>query len=438
MSISTFLIMLTLVLFTYIVQFLIVRDWILDYEKKNVKVMYDQIQALSIDNSLNYIKYFDTFDIMEIDFTIYNSSRDIIFLNGNVTRHLFIYDLPSKISINFKNVDGDEKIILNAPINFENKQVYIYLEKDIEIYEDFIKKMVPIMFVAIFSIMVISLLAGMFVSKKFVKKLNLLKLTMESVRDDGISSRVVISNQKDEFEKIGVVFNSMMDEVEKSFNLQKQFIQDASHELRTPLTILKGHLKMLDRWGKNDEGTLDKSLKIVLAELERLIKLVNDLLYLTKVEDKLNIVSDYVDVNKIVEEVIYGFDVLKSDVEFIFVKKREIYFKISEEHLKQLIIIFVDNSIKYCDKDIKIINVDVRDDDFNLYISIRDNGIGIEENEIDKVMDKFYRVDKSRKYNNSFGIGLSIASKIVKLYGGEIKIKSEFGKFTEVIVKFKK
>ena len=185
---------------------------------------------------------------------------------------------------------------------------------------------------------------------------------------------------------------------------------------------------------------LPNPLKIVLDELERLIKLVNDLLYLTNVEDKFNIltVSQYVNVNKIVEEVIYGFDVLKSDVEFIFNSKQKVYFKILEEHLKQLIIIFIDNSIKYCDKDRKIIHVAVSDDDSNLYISVKDNGIGIEENEIDKVMDKFYRVDKSRKYNNSFGIGLSIASKIVKLYGGEVKINSEFGKFTEVIVKFKK
>ncbi|MDU2592579.1 MAG: histidine kinase dimerization/phospho-acceptor domain-containing protein, partial [Paeniclostridium sordellii] len=74
----------------------------------------------------------------------------------------------------------------------------------------------------------------------------------------------------------------MMDSVENSFEVQKQFVQDASHELRTPLTILKGHLKMLDRWGKNDPEILDKSLKISLEEVDRLTKLVNDLLELGK------------------------------------------------------------------------------------------------------------------------------------------------------------
>ncbi len=396
--------------------------------------------SLSIDDRLNYVEHFDTFDIMEVYFVIYNSSRDIIFLNGKVPEYLFVSELPTKMNINFKNVNGDEKIVLTSPINFKNESGYIYIEKNIEIYEDFLKQMLPIMFIAILGIIGISSLAGMYISRRFVKKLSILKLTMESVRDDGISSRVMISNSRDEFEKIGVVFNSMMDEVEKSFNIQTQFIQDASHELRTPLTILKGHLKMLDRWGKNDKSTLDKSLKIVLDELERLIKLVNDLLYLTKVRDDSKVlnVSQYVNVSNILEEVIYGFDVLKSDIEFVLSTDDEIYFKILEEHLKQLMIIFIDNSIKYCDKDRKVIEVKVREDNLYLYISVRDNGVGIEKNEISKVVDKFYRVDKSRKYNNGFGIGLSIASEIIKLYHGEIKILSEFGYFTEVLVKFKK
>ena len=73
-----------------------------------------------------------------------------------------------------------------------------------------------------------------------------------------------------------------------------------------------------------------------------------------------------------------------------------------------------------------------------LNISVKDNGIGIRSEEIGKVTDKFYRVDKSRKYNNSFGIGLSIASQLVKLYGGRIKINSDFGFSTEVVVSFAK
>ena len=69
-----------------------------------------------------------------------------------------------------------------------------------------------------------------------------------------------------------------------------------------------------------------------------------------------------------------------------------------------------------------------------MYISIKDNGIGIEKEEIPKITDKFYRVDKSRKYNNSFGIGLSIAAQIINLYNYKLKIKSEVGIGTEIII----
>ena len=176
-----------------------------------------------------------------------------------------------------------------------------------------------------------------------------------------------------------------------------------------------------------------------MKELERLIKLVNDLLNLNKMETYSSFkVDEYIDVNQIIEEVIYGFDILSEDIEFNFDKSNNIYLKILREHLKQLLIIFVDNAIKYCDKEKKFINIRSYEDQDNVYISIRDNGIGIKKEHILKVTDKFYRVDESRKYNNSFGIGLSIAAQLVRLYKGKLKIISEFGLFTEVIVSFKK
>lgn len=440
MSIIAFSVMILIFLFTYVAQFLIVKAWIFHHEEESLEFIYDQIEIFFDYENLDYGRYIQTFDLMDVDLVVYDENKDIIFLTDDVPEIIKTQSLPIKISMNFEKVDGDEKIILNGPINLQGKQFYIYIEKEIELYEDFLEKMIPIMFIALIFITGMSLFAGMYISKKFINKLKVLKLTMENVKEKGVDNRVKILNEKDEFEKIGIVFNSMMDEVEKSFNLQKQFVQDASHELRTPLTILKGHLQMLNRWGKNDKDTLDKSLKIALDEIERLIKLVNDLLSLTKMENqfKESVIDEKININDVIEEVIYGFDMLKEDIEFNFEKSNDVYFKILKEHLKQLIIIFIDNAIKYCDKDKKIIRIKVFEDDFNVFISIKDNGIGIKKEEIGKITDKFYRVDKSRKYNNSFGIGLSIASQLVKLYKGKLEIKSEFGVSTEVVVSFEK
>ncbi len=440
MSIITFSVLITILIFTYIFQFLIIKAWIFDYEKENVKVIRDQIESFFDYDNLDYRRYLQTFDLMDVDLVIYNYNKDIIFLTDGVPKFIFNSELPYKTVTKFIKKGRKEIVILSGPVRIQDQENYIYMEKEIEIYDNFLEKMIPIMVFVIIGAVFVSIIAGMFLSRKFINKLKSLKFTMEKVKDKGISNRVKIVNKKDEFEKIGLVFNSMMDQVEESFNLQKQFVQDASHELRTPLTILKGHLQMLSRWGKNDKDTLEKSLKIALEEIERLIKLVNDLLVLTKVENQLKSVehSELINVNEVIEEIIYGFDVLKNDIEFIFNNTQVVYMRMLREHLKQLIIIFIDNAIKYCDKDKKIIEIKVYENQRRVYISIKDNGIGIKKEEIPKVTDKFYRVDKSRKYNNSFGIGLSIASQLVKLYRGKIKINSEFGVSTEVIVFFEK
>ena len=195
---------------------------------------------------------------------------------------------------------------------------------------------------------------------------------------------------------------------------------------------------MLDRWGKNDKETLDKSIKVSLNEVERLTKLVNDLLQLSKVENELVINDNLKEVNiyNVVSEVIYDFEMINKNVKFTYNIEDNLKLTMMREHLKQLLIIFIDNAIKYSDKEEKKIHINIFKDNNNINISVKDNGIGIPKEDIPKITDKFYRVDKSRKYNNSFGIGLSIAMQIIKLYKGTFHIDSKVGDGTKVSVIF--
>ena len=442
MSIFTFLVMNVIFLATYLAHFFLIRDWIIEYEKQNVENVYYQIEQYFDYNDSQENSYIDLFDITDLDLVIYNLKGEIVFYTYDSDDFKMDKKFPDEMKIKFKIKNGKEKIILNSPIFIKGQNLFIYMERKIDIYEDFREKLFPLITLGILFISIASLVAGMYISKKFVNKLRYIKFTMEKVKEKGMGNRVVITNKKDEFAKLGIVFNSMMDEVENTFNLQKQFVEDASHELRTPLTILKGHLQMLNRWGKNDEETLNKSLEIVSDEIERLIKLVNDMLTLSKIENefKVSIIDKSVNVNEVIEEVIYGFDILKSDTntKINFEFTNVVYFKILKEHLKQLLIIFIDNAIKYCDKDEKIINIKLREYENKIILSIQDNGMGIKKEDISKVTDKFYRADKSRKYNNGFGIGLFIASGLIKLYKGKLKINSEFGVYTEVSIVFNK
>lgn len=436
-SLISFFVMMIIFLCTYIFQFFIIKSWLFNSEKKNMQLIYKQMEVLFNYNGVNLEKYMRTFDTLEISFAIYDENRNIKFSTGNISENLKDMKLLNKVQISFDK--GIKKVILRGPINFKNNNFHICIEKKIGFYRNFLIKILVLMGFSIVVISITSLLVGMYILKRFANKLKFLKDTMKNIKEVGVSDRVKISNDGDEFEEVGIVFNSMMDEVEKSFNLQRQFVQDASHELRTPLTILKGHLQMLNRWGKHDKNILDKSLKIILDETERFIKLVNDLLTLTKIESygKEDLIDTKVNVGEVVGEVIYGFNVLKDDVKINFEFEEGLMIKMSDEHLKQLVIIFIDNSIKYS-KQIKNIWVKIYTDGENVFLSVRDNGIGIKHEDIERITDKFYRVDKLRKYNNGFGIGLSIASQLVKAYGGNLKITSEFGVFTEVVVSFKK
>ena len=101
-----------------------------------------------------------------------------------------------------------------------------------------------------------------------------------------------------------------------------------------------------------------------------------------------------------------------------------------------MLLIIIDNAIKYNDKEVIKIEIELSLSEDNVCLSIKDNGIGIEDKYIYKVTDRFYKVDESRQKNNSFGLGLSIAKKIIYLYKGDLSIQSEIGQYTKVIIKF--
>ena len=195
---------------------------------------------------------------------------------------------------------------------------------------------------------------------------------------------------------------------------------------------------MLKRWGKNDKERLEKSLDTCISEVERLTKIVNDMLTLSraeKVEIDLGNINE-IEPKIIIDEVIEQYKILNPDVNYI-TNIDDIKVKIDPNDLKQLLIIFIDNSIKYNNKNNIEIRINLKKILNKMQIEVIDNGIGIPSEEVNNVMKRFYKVDKSRKHNSSFGIGLSIASRIVKNYNGEIFISSELDKYTKVTVVFK-
>ncbi|MQI42451.1 sensor histidine kinase ArlS, partial [Escherichia coli] len=119
-------------------------------------------------------------------------------------------------------------------------------------------------------------------STQITKPLVSLSNKMIEIRRDGFQNKLQLNTNYEEIDNLANTFNEMMSQIEESFNQQRQFVEDVSHELRTPLQIIQGHLNLIHRWGIKDPAVLEESLNISIEEMNRIIKLVEELLELTK------------------------------------------------------------------------------------------------------------------------------------------------------------
>lgn len=435
---------ISLILFIYTIGQLI-TFWMFtdEYERDLLKSRYKEIISLSQDINTEISKNgFDKYLQHLADdgeyIRIYSSNGRYYESRSEVWEDIKLDYVNKGISIKSRFFDSDIYMLLTAPINIEGSEYTLQIVRENDMLEDFIENSFPILIFTLILGLVLSGIGAMYVSKNFINRLRRLITTMNEIKENGINKRAEISELNDEVDKVNIVFNSMMDELEEAFHEQSRFVSDASHELKTPLTALHGHLSMLKRWGKNDKDRLEKSLDICLKEVERLKKLVNDMLLLSKAEKSEINLNKLEQINPmiVVDEVIEEYRILKPNVKYIVNIDEDINMKIDPNDLKQLLIIFIDNSIKYNNKDNIEVEIILKKEADKFKLEVKDNGIGIPENEIDNVMKRFYKVDKSRVSNNSFGIGLSIANRIVNNYKAEIHIDSELDKYTRIRVFF--
>lgn len=225
--------------------------------------------------------------------------------------------------------------------------------------------------------------------------------------------------------------------IKKLEKIRSDFVANVSHELKTPLTSIKGFVETLKDGALEDKEVAKKFLNIIEVEVERLIRLINDLLYLSEIENvKIKITEEDVNVKEVLEESIELLK-FKAENKNINIQVRvddELKIKFHRDWLKQIFINLIDNAIVY-NKENGEVAVKVEKSDGKIVISVKDTGVGIPQNEIERIFERFYRVDKgrSRKFGGT-GLGLSIVKHIVELYNGKIFVQSEVGKGSEFIV----
>ncbi len=256
--------------------------------------------------------------------------------------------------------------------------------------------------------------------------------SIKQINADTLRLRLKVPNTDDEIARLAETFNDMLEELEQSFISQRQIVQDVSHELRTPLTILQGQQEVALRRERSVEE-YKEVLYSNLEEIEKMKHMVNNLLLLAKI-DKDSILKGIgsVDINKLINKMVEDITILAEDKKIqisIFERNKNILVKGDETYLKLLFLNIMDNAIKYTPKGGKIIVELIKLKSWVL-VRIEDSGVGIDEKDIPYIFNRFYRVDKTRRGGEGFGLGLSIVKSVLDLHKGNIRVESEINKGT--------
>lgn len=236
-------------------------------------------------------------------------------------------------------------------------------------------------------------------------------------------------DSKDEIGELVSAFNELIDRVAELEDKRRAFVSDASHELKTPLSIIKLLSDSLLQTDNPDPEFLKEFLTDMNDEVERLTRIVQRLLDLTKMDQThQNTNIEMVSIAEVAAEVYEKLEPLAQNKEINFIFNRgedDLNFPADRDSLTEAIYNITDNSIKYTENG-GTVKLELLRDLGNIMVRITDSGIGIPKEEIQKIFDRFYRVDKARaRDTGGTGLGLSIAMDAVKLHGGFIEVSSE-------------
>ena len=228
-----------------------------------------------------------------------------------------------------------------------------------------------------------------------------------------------------ELEGLETAVNKLMARMRESYRQQARFVSDASHELRTPIAVIKGYADLLDRWGKTDEKILEESIQAIKDESENMQHLVEQLLFLARGDSgrtPLN-VSEF-DLSDMMKEVWEESSMIDKGHDYKFESGGSVMVRGDISLIKQAARILIENASKYTPEGGEIVLKSLISDGHPAF-SVQDSGIGISENDLQHIFERFYRADDSRsKQTGGSGLGLAIAKWIIERHGGRFEIIS--------------
>lgn len=424
------------------------------------KLAYDNMERMmrdKLDYAINSIIYKDTLDLFEVldpSFRQYfeneKSQVQLINLDGVVEFDSLgvLYTEPINypdINMALKGVTGtwrgqvdysdDNVMAMSRPIVNSSNQTIGVIRNIISLknIQETIVKLASIFLVAGMITIAFALFMARYISRSIIKPLEELNEVAMEIADGQYDVRSVVDTG-DEIEQVSKSINYMAEELVKREQLKNDFISSISHELRTPLTSIKGWAITLISAGSENQELTKEGLKIIVTESERLSSMVEDLLDFSRfVSGRISLKKTRIHTEEFIEQIvsqmkpmvlraghIFSIDIADGLADIIA----------DESRLKQVFINIFDNAIKFTEEP-GVISLYVKKNNNQIEFTVKDTGIGITQEDIKRVKDKFFKGSLGKAHA---GIGLSISDEILELHGGKLILESVVGEGTKATI----
>lgn len=429
-----------------IVIFIALHTWLLENEERNATRTMDDLSSFFASQGLT-ITIHELQNQTGLMKAILNQDQTVRLYQLDGKEILRINDTspPVNVKVSFASpnqtivdkmtLDGTDVYVMHRLVQVGPLQYVLQLVHPLTSFQSVMGYVLTTMLIMGVGTVILAAMISYYISALLVRPLQQLRNSMQAVKERGFETKVDFAyDAKDEIGDLLRLYESMLQELELSFNRQQQFVSDASHELRTPIQSIEGHLSLIKRWGKDDPAIMEESLDTSLNELARMKMIMEELLQLAKKESIAENAS--ANVEAIVHQVSTELQFIYENTTFaVHVEGQPKAASISNEAFAQIIRNLFENSIRY-NENPPHIETTIHYNDHNIFVEIADNGIGIAEEHLPYIFDRFYRVDDARVHvQGSTGLGLSITKMLIKKYGGDIEVHSQIGKGTVFLLR---
>ncbi len=321
---------------------------------------------------------------------------------------------------------------MSYPFSFTNRRQFVLqLATPLEPVDRILSRLIMVMIGGILAILGISLFVGRFLTRKILAPVSEVTRTANNISQKNLGIRIPEKSLDLEMRMLVSSFNQMISRLEKSFRHINEFSAHVAHELKTPLAIIKGELEL----ALADKGVREEDRQVMLValqEVDRLTKIIKDLLLLAKFEYNLNIFKmERIDLVAFVRDVYQYCKVLASEKGVrleLLVLEEAIWVQADPVHLRRLFFNLVHNAVKFTPASGEIILLMERQEG-HVLVSVKDNGEGMAPEDQARIFEQFYRIRRhDRPEIPGTGLGLCLARSIARGHGGDIVFTSEAGK----------